>query len=748
MAESNSKTDPKLRKMLFRSRPAEGADIPDDKFYRNILSQTPEADFLLAIPPGAGRIAAAAGIISRVQGNIWYVIPWLTRYKMFWIKAGLGNTAVSVMSLFERGDPDARVVLWSPDILAHYLAIREHRHRPELILFDDTGFIGHPQVGGGIEECLLGLPADIPVLLMCARVSAEDYPVRWLENIRRRPCRVSETDPPYRPGIPAFISSQWEMMPLTDKKRVSGKVKRILRETRPLPNIRSPWFVLGLVSLLRKEKLTPAAVIMPYADDCDYLLRSCPDAEVSAGDVLTRPVIMALLDRHPFLKNHPLVSLALSKRAASFHPGQDPLWRRLVEHFLFYGCMDVIFTDVRGAEEMTEQVRTVVLCGSRFQVFPASGSHRVSLSRCQGDRITELAVPDNPGHLGCVALIHSADADTTLVKDLLTGAHPWESAFRCDSRSVLRILARSRDQDSLSFSEQLLAGFQSPAFGAFCMEEFQAQLNEEIPDHRCSGHVQSVSSLRDMRLSLIMRVNKKTRKSERSRGPIKEDTEEERFELETLVSELPCDECPHFSQCHKRGGRRFRRLLEEYCEIWPRLKTNITGTRLYFDYYKECLREFDLIDQKDALTEAGRFALKTGLKLPQALTQSFMNRVLPDDQDILFAITGGFAERKPEIRKQRRIGEEEETEMWEVLLGEYREIAKVYRKMEPVLEETRERMLKFGILIPEYELIGPSILLAWKRGTDLDILVRRTKIPAGMMAEFIDEAVYINEVRG
>jgi hypothetical protein len=57
-------------------------------------------------------------------------------------------------------------------------------------------------------------------------------------------------------------------------------------------------------------------------------------------------------------------------------------------------------------------------------------------------------------------------------------------------------------------------------------------------------------------------------------------------------------------------------------------------------------------------------------------------------------------------------------------------------------------MLRFGILLPEYDLSLAELLLAWKKGADTEILARQTGFSQGFIAELIFKAGYLAKRAG
>ncbi len=733
--------NPDLRKLLMKTGPDPG--LPDGDLFKNIVPQILGGSDCLITVPEWEKTSVALGIIARTAGRVWYVTPSLSRYRIFLLKSAFPDADLSFMTTYERETPDRRILIISPDILRNHIADLDEMPKPDLIVSDDIECLAYPEIGSAMEECLLCLSRELPLICLSSMGNPDEASER-LAALCGRSCRVIKTASPGVSDVPMFISSQWEIVPLTDKKRLNSKVRRILKEEPPFQNIRSSAFIRQLLFFLRREELIPALIILPGEKDCNMAAGFCIQETKNAGDVLTHPRIAAFLNRYPFLKDHPMLSDAVSKRTAAFHGNLHPLWCELVEHLFAFRAIDAVFTTAESVGEMVNRVQTAVIC-----ISCQKGEKPREMTQQQMEDIRKRAGLRESKYSGCVALVHTSDADAVHIKDLWlqTGDHNHlNSAFQCDCQTVLGLLAGRDEPEKLL--ERTIFASKHPRFASFCMEEFQKILREELPEPSCSGHIQSVSSLMDIRLRLTLRLNRQSHLIEDATcRRVRDRLADEQLETEYLLSRLPCEDCTHSDKCHKRGSKKFRKLIECYDEIKETLKTNLTGLELDFRYYLECLREFGWIAPEQGLTENGKLALRTGLKFPQPLTECIREGILPADNPAKsFALTGGFSEIAVEAYGVRN----KESLEYKILNSEfskgyYSELMPLYQKAETVLSLTQERMLRFGLLLPELMLSQAAILLAWKSGTDADTLARQTGIPVGPLTQLIRKAVYLAE---
>jgi hypothetical protein len=678
--------------------------------------------------PGSGRVSAAVDVISRMINmaqKVWYIIPSeaLSLFHAFHLKSALGEDRVGLMTGFEREDLNRPVILWSLDAFISHMPRMGEMPLPGLLMVNHLDVIAHPEKGGLMEAVLMGTSPKIPLMVLGPPVSNHKEILAYLEGARHRPCRLIAGDIEPDMLVPGFISSDVEIMPLADKKRVSGKVKRLAKETRGVTDIRSPRFIQKLVGQLRHEDLTPALVLMPSAIDCDQAVQSCVQAGQKSGNILTMPGISALLDRHPLLKEHPLLPEVLHKRAAPFHGGHTLPWLRLIEHLISLEFIDIIFASSESASDMGARVNSAVLCPER----PHGKS--VSHDLWHLERVKNLVGrPPNPG---LFAVVHTPDADIVQFKDLMIETPSgMRGRFEPGFRSVLGLLTRGKNL--MKPANCSLAGRQSSGersgSATVSFEEMDAELGELLPQARCASFVPVVHFLLDLRLRLTLRLERLA--DSRGRGP---GAEQEQKILEDIVSCLPCEDCPHFSICCRRGSRKIRFIIEEYDAMLLSGNTDLGCLKLGIQCRQDCLKEFGL-SEGNGLTADGRRALNTGLTYPHGFMACHQQGLLDlADADHGLAVCGGFfPEQEPVFRLPSD------------LAPFYAEIEPVCESLKPVLRETRRRMLYFGSLLPEYSRVHAAAILAWKRGA-ADEIFSRSGISQGSLADLIQKARNLSE---
>jgi len=733
--------DTKLNKLLEKSAIRPAVMPMTDAMCGEIASLlVKESDYLIAVPSGQERVSVAVGILEKMlpeNSPVWYLSPteMLAVYQKFHFSSVFSDdSGVSLMSVFQRENPDAQIVIWSADMLLNAMADLDTLSKPALLVIDHGELLNHPETGSLVESILLSFPLNIPVLFFTGQPANPESLTAYLARSRSRPCRYMESGDISRNVIPAFLSSDWEMSVLTDKKRLAGKVKRIIKEDAGFKDIRFTDFIQKLVDLLRTEQLLPALILLPWEKECDMAVDCCKSVRQEAGNILTATSVSTILDNNPLLKENPILQNTLSKGAASFHSGHSPVWLQLVGQLLAFNCIDVLFATPESVSDLDHRINAAVLC-----MLPRQKHETIpTYDLWQIERIKGFLGRDRAG---LFAAAHTPDADPVRFKDQLTNHRlSVKSAFRCTSRIVLGLLS-SGDKKRLpgpvncslfaiqNPSDINLSGQHSPGKNT-SFEELDAELKEQLPEACCAAYLQTVHMLIDMHITLSIRIGhiglKKGLHAER-----------EVRSLENMISRLPCPACTHFSLCHKRGSKRFRNIMEQYNEMKIHHTRDIEELRTDVCRHLECLQEFELANAAEKLTSGGRFALRTGLNYPQSIMECLRQNILPfSDPDMLFALVGGFCVEHGNSG----------IPVSEGVTPFYRQIEEVYNNMEPVLNMVQERMLRFGLLPPEYSLSSAAFLLAYKKGSDTEISGLPSGLSIGRLEWLARKSLYLLEL--
>gem|GEM_PF-1356235 len=727
--------DSKLKKLLLKTRSLPTARFPDETVLWDVAPETlNDTNHLIIIPPEWDRTSLLRGILLQDSGNlpVWYAAPsfLLTPFRIFYLESMAGAADTTVMPLREGEKPEGRIVIWSLEVLHDHLADLGSLPAPGLVVFDEAEYLGHPEVGPEMEAMLISLPSNIPTAVLVSAATNPQKLAAGLEKARGRPCRLHEPYLQPIPIVPAFLSSQWELIPLVEKKHLTGRVKRLTKEADPFPSLRS-HFIQQLAGLLREEDLTPALLVLPSEMDCDAAATACTQVVRNVGEVLTDPQISAILDRHSFLKSHPLLSGAISRKAAPLHSDHHPLWCTLVEHLMMLSKIDIIFTTADAAQTLMSGMRTVVMCASGHEQDDGLRRRRIGAWEMSGiKRALGRKKTEDPG---CFIVVHAADVDVVHLKDVFfQNPQALPGAFPCNCRNVLPLLTHDAGPMELlerSFSAEPISEDEEARF-----RQITEELLAELPEARCTPYAQSVTALIAIRRRLTLSISEAAANLKKSLSPRRKAlAEEEIHRLESTIALLPCEECPHFSLCHKRGFRKFRNLLEEYDALAARARKGIVGLRADCGHILACLRDFELAGKGRELTKTGELALRTGLEAPQLLTECIRSRCFPNDPLHSFALAGGFIE----------CAECDLPPAAEILHDPIEELLPDYRVMEPILTRTAQRLLRFGILAPRFSLTQSAALLALKKGKSPEALTQELPISMGALIRLLERAEYL-----
>ncbi len=727
--------DPKLEKLLEKAD-VKPLDI-SEAIWQPLAQNIPAQQNLVVTTPGRAEktviAVTIAAILSRYVERIWYVEPRRETddYRTFRISAALSHIGTSTFTRGEGGDFNAPVLIWPLDMVLDHLADLEDIPWPGALILNGLERMDHPQDGALMEALLLALPADIPVAGVGSGIANIDAVASWLETLKGRPCRSYHADIEPMPRIPAFLTSEWELLPLLDRKKLSGRVKRSLKELSPF-DADSPKFMRELLEFLGAG-FGPALAVAAAPGECDSAVFRGPKAAKKAGDPLTEPLVSRILDQNPDIKEAPLLKEVLARRIGTVHENHHPLWNRLMEHLMAMDGLDLIVGTPGTLSEMDVRTKSVLFLASET---PEPHKEAEEISHWDGNRIIRLAGRRGVDDAGWVIAVHESDTDPVRIKDLfLADEHSLSGAFRCDFRTVLALCSQARFGVPKDMLERSFTGDAEEPFTGFDLSEFRQGLAEEIPNARCSGHIQSVSALKDLRIRLTLEMTRiedtHPREAKGKEAALKRRLQE----LETFLPELPCEGCDHFSLCHGRGTKTFRALMEQYYENLEPLKESRAGLLLDLDHRIESLRAFGLIDDEDRLTEMGKSALRTGLETPQPLVECLRQGVFEDlEPQIAIALAGGFIE----------MGEwRPKPHMEENLRSFFSDLEPVYAKMEPAIDSARREMLRFGFAVKAPSPQQSAIILAWTGETDERTLKQYTGIPMGPLAELIRRTRYL-----
>ncbi len=730
--------DPKLTKLLKKAAGAKTANKPGADFYRKVFDAVEKCeDCLIPVRPAPERIALGPNLIresSAQEKRILYAAPEksLTMYRLFTLKSILEISATTIITQSRREvHSDSRLTVRSFEALAADLP--DCSDFADVFVFDDMEYIEDRIRGSHIEECIACAPKNVSLIMIINPYSNIEALQSALDLIREKP--VAVLDPEFEKSriIPAFLSSEWNLLPLADNRRIANKTKRIAKDTEPFRSPRSGKTINTLASKLRDHELTPALILLKIPGHCESAVDECRKTVDQAGKALTEPRVAALLDLNPELKDHSYLPLSLAKQAAPCHEGQHPYWRELVEIFVAYGAVDIVFASPESAADLSIRFKSAVF----FEIGQPQADCENWITPLQTDRIARLMSGTKTDRTALMIVPHTANIDLAYYKDLIIAPYrQLEPSFACSGASVLRLLSGGESAEKTPVNS--LSWAIRPQWGRFCLQSLQNGLREELEKARCHVHILTVRSLIDLHLKLTKDINRleyelSEKRSSGGRKSIRRSLED----AEHAMSMLPCGSCPHHDVCHKRGSKKFRGLLQAFDESADRLKMSGAGLELEFSLALEWLQEFGMIDHNRQPTTFGRLGAKTGIPFPQFLCRALKAGKIPlDDKLRKTAVLSGFldpvAAGNPDLRDN---------------IGESLDRAeKDYEALTPVIDSTRERLLRFGMAKPGYYLQNVVFMLEYQQTGDIDAVAGRLDISIGGAIRFLNIAKILAEV--
>lgn len=688
------------------------------------------ANSLLTMPEGPERMSLIVDIAHEFISagkSLWYIVhsEALSPFRVFWLEGGIGTGFASVRSLWRVDDVSRSIIIWSLDMLRDNLFdifSRGKESPPDLLVLGNFEYLGEPNIGSQLEEVVLRLPQEIPILAVMPPARNTEEILSWLEKVRKRPCRLIEAGVQEDRSVLAFVTPEWNLIPLLNKKRIATRVKRLLTKSGRRPAASSK-FVQPLLSLIRKEEMTPSLVFMSSEKDCEKAVRICPDVKGEVGKVITSPQIAALFDRHPILKDRNEVLSVLSKRAGSLHSGHHPAWCEMIEIFLTLNHIDIAFTTISFAQMLMTGVKSVVLTTSQVQ----TNNRMRPATKRELDQVWKLLRRQGTDDVGCIMVANTDDIDVVHVKDLRDPRPNFVlSQLKCSCQTVLGLSAIDNMNPIDALNCSFFAAQKQPE-DTCRLNEVLDELHEKIQESACNSPRAAIALMDIYHQSKIQldRAELTIKK-----GGVK--TEREVAELQSRISQLPCEKCVHQQDCQKMRYRKIRAIVKEYHNLRLRLKESSSILEVDFKDYSVPITELEFINANQELTNKGLMALRTGLEFPQPVVECMQKGVIPlDDSALSSAIVAGFVECCDRDRPQ--------------LVEDFIEqsLQDAYANIEEVLKPLKDHLLRLGVLVPGPFLAQSAVTLAWEKGKNPNTIQGKAGISMGSLMRLIYKGRYL-----
>jgi hypothetical protein len=721
--------DKKLEKLL-RTQSVTKIQAETAKYEAVVKTLLDGQNSLLTAPAGVVRTAHILAVVNTIlsaKKRIGWITPELTAFRAMQIRLDTPTALMTVWQQDEIKCREAPLTLWSLEVFRDYLPKFFRQgvlFESDILIFDDVECINVSKTGSLLEEVLLRLPGEHPLLLCLAPVSNTQELRHWLVALRQCECQEYRFEDPIKPPVPVFLTAEERLLPLLDKKRVSNKVKQVVKKEPP----RSPHgkeFIRQLSAVLSAAQLLPALVIMHPAA-CAMALLHCPKHKHSPK-ILEIPEVMALFAEYPWLQKQPRLAEIQAKRAMDLSENHHPVWNRLAEMLLSAGAIDLLFAPLSMAKNLIVPVKTVVLLTAQY-----STSEGTDEWLTQTDLATLLKLAGGPEvrGAGCILIAHTREMDVVHIRDLLTAKpSPLIGHLECNTRTALGLLTQSNPFGLLTGS---FSAHQYPAGGDIRLLDLLAELQAELPEAQCMSP-RAVIELRDLYLNLEFQINAITHRRERRRsGRYHYLAQHQLRELEAEFARLPCHDCAHQHLCHQRGPRHMRTLVDEYYTLQHRLPGSMAFLHMEFTWQLAGLQALDLTDESGQLTAAGWVALDSGLGFPHILAACVQQNILPlDDPYLAGAVLGGFIE----------CPEEEQPALVSDFVAS--ELDEIYAEIHAALPALQERLLRAGISARLPSLAQSAVLLVWQGSGDAGYIAKRAGISTGALVRLSEKSHYL-----
>ena len=694
----------------------------------------------MTIPEGLERISFFVDIARKfisADKYLWYIVHPndLPSSKIIRIEGEINHELLSVRCLWRTDHTLKNITIWSVDTLRDNLSdvvLSGKQNLPDLLVVEDLECLAEPYIGSKLEELMLRLPQEISIVALVSFVPNLQEIVCWLETVRQRPCRWIDANIPKNESVLAFLTPEKTLIPLCNKKRVSNRVKRLLKETDPPSAITSRKFLKPLISMLRKEKITPTLILMSSEKDCDDAVRNCSVVNSEAASVLTSPEIVALFERHPILKGREDVLDVLYRRVASFHLADHPDWREMIDTFFSLNHIDAIFATIDSARALMTGVRSIVFTTSQVRTYVSSQMRQVT--KRELFQACKLLGKHGADDLGCIITVNTKDTDIVHIKELYTGRpDPLSSRFYCSYQTVLGLCATNETDPGEAMPRSLFANQRDREDTSF-LSELLDELQEKIPESACDSPRAAIA-LMDIYSQLIIQADKaaitiKKDKVKTNKGAV----EQKIAKLQSLISQLPCEKCVHQENCQRMKYRKIRTIVYEYNEALRGLRSKSSILDIDFNDHKELLIKFEFIDAGQTLSNKGLIALRTGLEFPQLVVECAQKGVIPlDDTSLSSAVVAGFVECSVG-GKPRLVDDFVEQSLLDA-----------YAKINDVTKPFDDRLLASGILMPGPSLAQSAVSLACEKGIDLDVVASKAEVSLGSLVKLIYKERYLKQ---
>lgn len=457
------RVDPQLTRVFGKIGKPEPAVIRPDPFQLEALAKIVDDDVLVSAPTGSGKTWIAEQAISRClsQGTkTWYASPLKALsnaiYEQF--SHQFGTTRCGILTGDRKENPGAPVIVGTTEILRNQLYDAMHQGvniDTDLVILDEAHYLSDPDRGVVWEEVLIYLPGRVRLLLLSATISNAEEIAAWLEENRRRACRIVRSETRPVPLEMLFLFPDGLISPLAGKRGLVPKVKKFLDQGE---RGKHRLHYGDIIRCLRAFDLLPAIFFLKSRADCDRALFTCPRAErPEMVKERCRREVREFLRRYPHLGRHRQLDYLQECGVASHHAGQLPYWKVLVEKIMTRGCLDAIFSTSTVAAGVNFPARTVVLVQSdRFD-----GRQFSDLTATELHQMTGRAGRRGKDKIGFALVVPGIHQDPRLISELKDSPpEPLRSQIHINFSMTLNLLLSHSMEEVKDLLDHSFAAYQ------------------------------------------------------------------------------------------------------------------------------------------------------------------------------------------------------------------------------------------------------------------------------------------------
>lgn len=618
----------------------------------------------------------------------------------------------SINKKIEKSMGDAPGTIWSVDHLRHHLEALcglPSEALPDMVIIEDLDMLADTTDGPALEQILIALPPTVPMIGFISPVANHEQILHWLTDVRESTWLTLEAVHEIQPVL-SFMTPEFELMPLLQKRKIATKVKKTLKEHRPITSLAKHHFVAPLLKCLKTDALTPTLIVMPSNRLCDQAVQSAPKIREDVTAILSNPQITAMFKRHPVLKDRSNVVAALYKRVGAIHSDNHPAWSEMIELLLSLNLIDAVFTTLTAARSITTRVKSVVFTTSERTHGDGHPGHTTvrAISPIEFQRISHLAHPVD-GTNGALILIHGERLDMIRLKDLqlLPTLTTIESQLTPHFQTLLG-LGAYREKNLKIAGMTTLRAVQAPTDEITPLLEAMDELTELIPEARCGSPGQAIHYIK-MTCQFRFEMDQCDMLMERLETPNERHPFRQRKEsLHNALSCFPCHTCLHQNDCQELRYKKIRECYNRYSDLYDEIKQSQAIFEMKWMDGMTRLVEMALLDENLRLTPKGSIALKSGLAFPFYITELTLHRKdFPWPDTMTLPVVAGFVDT---------LGDTIPSWSKEYVTEGLRE---AYAWVDAQLEPVRKSVWEKGIVPPEPSFAKSVLIQALENGIPL-----------------------------